>query len=194
LPEVKLKKLIFLLLGFFLWQSALSQQTVKTQTGSKTLVGSGVTITSDASSITFTVSGGGGGGESAQLDVCLIASQTWTNQPAAEQEFQNVNFYRHKADLSQFDSVRVQAGIAVAGAAAGTAVFIEYSLDGTNFFDLGTSANSPIVTIANTTGSKIGAWTPIIAQAKTEVWLRVVGVTGNGTADPQFRFINAQFK
>jgi hypothetical protein len=115
----------------------------------------------------------------------------WTNQPAALTELFGNTIGRNKADFSASAQVRLLCDVAQAGAAT-AAIRVQYSTDQAswNYLDGGTG---PSVNI-NTTGLKVSSWVNLAAGAKADVFLRAVGVNGDGTADPGFSNIILQVK
>ena len=81
----------------------------------------------------------------------------------------------------------------VGQAGAGSAALrVQYSSDQSawNYLDGGTG---PSVTIS-TTGLKVSTWVALVAGAKADVFLRVVGINGDGSADPSFGNVILQVK
>ncbi|MDQ5822414.1 MAG: hypothetical protein M3540_13335, partial [Actinomycetota bacterium] len=87
--------------------------------------------------------------------------------------------------------VRLLSNVGQAGTAT-AALRVQYSLDQAawNYLDGGTGPSVGI----NTTGLKVSAWLNLPAGAKADVFLRVVGINGDGTADPSFGNIILQVK
>jgi hypothetical protein len=113
----------------------------------------------------------------------------WTNLPNALAEFPGpVPPTRTKWDLTSFDVCRVLANVSVA-AANGTVIGVQGSVDAAAWTTLCS------VTINNATGLQVGAVAtlPPAVKAAGDVFLRVAGQGGNGTADPAFLSIAAQF-
>ncbi|MGB9677888.1 MAG: hypothetical protein ACPLZ9_04645, partial [Candidatus Ratteibacteria bacterium] len=114
----------------------------------------------------------------------------WTNMPATLTEFAGGR-YRIYYDLTNFTQARLVGTVIVAGA-ANAQIRVQYSTDQTNWYYLdGTSG--PYVSIG-TTGYKISSWVNIASGAKTNVYLRLVGINGDGTADPQFNSFRLQLR
>mgnify|MGYP000378858108 CR=1 FL=1 len=107
----------------------------------------------------------------------------WTNMPAALTEIFGNTYYRISYDLSNFNYARLVGNVVVAGA-TNAQIRVQYSVDETNWFYLD-GVDGPKVAI-NTTGHKISTWVNIVSGAKTNVYLRLVGINGNGAADPRF--------
>jgi len=113
-------------------------------------------------------------------DAALTA---WTNMPAAETEFRAVLNTRTKIDLTSANNSRVIVRIGTAPV-ANAKIKVQYSTDDTNFSDL-CSVTMP----ATANKTNVGDWTAVPGGAKQDVFVRVVGVDGNGSADPTFGLI-----
>jgi hypothetical protein len=120
-----------------------------------------------------------------------FGSPSWGNQPASLTELFGTTAGRLKADLTNVTQVRLQATVVVAG--AGTAALrVQYSTDQSSWSYLD-GASGPSVNV-NTTGVKVSSWVAPAAAAKADVFLRVVGINGDATADPSFSNILLQVK
>ncbi|MCD6418369.1 hypothetical protein J7M00_06260 [bacterium] len=117
--------------------------------------------------------------------------ERWRNQPAALRELFNNTGNRTMVDLTNATQVRLTVGVVVAGAATAQ-IRAQYSTDLStwSYLDGGTG---PSVAI-NTAGLKVSSWVNIVSAAQTDVYIRIVGINGNGIADPQFGLITLQFK
>jgi hypothetical protein len=112
-----------------------------------------------------------------------FGNPAWTNQPAGLTELFGTTVGRLKADLTATAQVRLIANVATAGA-AGAAIRAQHSTDQStwNYLD---GATGPSVGVG-TTGLKVSAWVNVTGAAKADVFIRVVGISGDGTADPAF--------
>lgn len=117
----------------------------------------------------------------------------WTNMPNAVTELFGAIVNRRQFDLRGFSEFRLQARLAVVGAAAAV-LRMEYSTNsGSSWANLESSGTSADLSIA--AGSVIaGSWGQIAAGAKADVWLRIVGQNGDGAADPSFTTIFLQLR
>jgi hypothetical protein len=118
-------------------------------------------------------------------------SPTWTDQPAALTELFGLTASRLKADLTAATQVRLVCNVVQAGSAS-AAIRVQYSTDQSSWTYLDGSSG-PSVGVG-TTGVKVSSWVSPAAGAKADVFLRAVGVSGNGTADPSFSNILLQVK
>lgn len=111
------------------------------------------------------------------------AVSVWTNMPAAKTELFGVTTHRTKVDLTNVTGVTFVVNVQTAGV-AGSKLRVEYSTDESTWAALQATGNAPEVAI-DATGVKTAAAT-IDAGAKANVFLRVVGISGDGATDPAF--------
>lgn len=125
------------------------------------------------------------------ITVLNFVGGTWTNQPAAVTElFSTVNG-RTKFDFSGYSQFRLLVQVNTVGAAT-SVLFAQYSTDGATWNNL-ESATTNNIAIA-TTGLKFGSWANIASGALFDVFIRIAGQNGNGSADPAFGNISIQVK
>lgn len=125
---------------------------------------------------------------------CTInaATVTWTNQPAALTELFGLNDRRLPFDLSRFSQARITVNVEVA-AFTGATLRAEFATtDGGTYAALDNSTG-PNVAI-DTTGTKVSSWVNLTTAARADVFLRIVGVGGDGTVDPDLGLISIQFR
>lgn len=115
----------------------------------------------------------------------------WTNQPAALTEFLGVTRHRTKVDLTNMTQVRLTVAVMTAGTAA-SVLRAQYSTDGTNWSYLDGGTGPEIA--ENPTGLKVSSFVNLTVGAKADVFLRIVGLSGDGVVDPAFGLITLQFK
>lgn len=131
-----------------------------------------------------------------QMNVCLhapSAAGNWANMPAALTEFRNVAAAptRSKADLSGFTQARVVVRLSTVGAAAAE-IRGQYSTDEVAWSYLD-GASGPGASLA-AVGTIASAWVDLEDNAKADVFLRIIGINGNGNADPVFGAVSLQFR
>lgn len=115
------------------------------------------------------------------MTVTLRAGQdVWTNMGAGSAEYMDAVTRRTLVDLSELDLVRFVLGVHVAGAAAAT-LKVQYTADLTGVAGW---ADLTATLALNPTGMKFTTAAAIPEAAKTVVLLRLVGVSGDGVADP----------
>jgi hypothetical protein len=119
------------------------------------------------------------------------ASEVWNNMPSVLTEFLNSTRYRTKYDLTNATQARVVVMVLTAGSAS-SIICAQYSTDQTTWYYLD-GGTGPCATI-NATGVRTSAYVNLPAGAKADVFLRIVGKDGNGSADPAFGQISIQLK
>lgn len=133
------------------------------------------------------------GGGTLPTPICIelwqdAALTAWTNMPAVLTEFRAILNTRTKLDLTNATYSRITVRVGVAPA-ANAKIKVQYSADETTWYDF-CSVTMPAT--ANLTN--VGAWTAVNAGAKADVFIRLVGIDGNGAADPTFGLITLQIK
>lgn len=120
------------------------------------------------------------------------ATVTWTNQPAALTELFGLTDRRVPFDATRFTQARIAANVEVAGATGATLRCEFATTDGGAYgaLDGGTGPN----VLIDALGTKVGSWVTLVSGAKADVFLRVVGVGGDGAADPDLGLIAVQFR
>lgn len=115
----------------------------------------------------------------------LLVATTHTNVPAALTEVAGV--YRIRIDLSGLTWVRCGCRVQL-GVVGGGTIKVQYSLNESAWVDL--CSGVPLTA----QGTLVSPWELIADAAKTDVFLRVVTVGGDGVADPQTRGLYLQFR
>ncbi len=127
--------------------------------------------------------------------VAQVGSLAWTNMPSALTEWYSTpNRYRVKADLTNARQARVTVAVNVA-AAANAECRVQYATDGDGqgtwaYLD---GVDGPKVNVGSIEG-KASAWVNLASGAKADVWLRLVGINGDGAADPSFGTVTVQLR
>ena len=140
----------------------------------------------------------GGGGDGLRVDFFWSATAiVATNMPAADQEFPvggSSRIYRRAVDLSACTEGRLCL-IQNAAASATTALArLQYaSAIGGAYADLDVERAMHNLGDANGT-HLVGSWSSLAALGRDAVFLRVMLSDGNGTADPSFYAIYAEFR
>jgi hypothetical protein len=119
----------------------------------------------------------------------------WANMPSAITELFNDSQWRMKLDLggaAQFRLVAIQGGVG----APGSKLRVQYSTDQITWSDLENRGMTGDLALATTGATQlvIGEWGPITDAAKGDVFLRVVGLNGNGKATSAWFSIRMQLK
>lgn len=122
----------------------------------------------------------------------LFAAQAWTDMPAALTELQGSTRNRMKFDMSRYTQARATVRTTAAGA-SGAEMRIQYSTDQSAWSYLDGAAG-PAVAIDAANATQVGAWVSLSAEARSDVFLRVIGIGGDGAVDPSFNLITLQLK
>lgn len=112
----------------------------------------------------------------------------WANMPAALTELFGSTGYRTKFDLSGFAQIRLLAHVATAGR-TGSKLSVQYSTDQTTWQYID---GSGAISSALIVGLQVSAWASIVAAAQADVFLRVVGIGGDGAINPVLGNITIQ--
>ena len=113
---------------------------------------------------------------------------TWTNMPTAATElFGNVH-RRAKVHLVDVDQVRLVARVSTAGA-TNAVIRAQYSTDESAWNTLTTDLG-----INGTASTRASAWQACPAGAKGEVFVRVMGQSGDGAFDPVLGNIYLEYR
>lgn len=116
---------------------------------------------------------------------------TWTDMPAALTELFGSTAYRTKADLSNVSQARIVARVESAGAGSAE-LRVQYSTDQSSW-DYLDGASGPGADISGA-GTPVSSWVDLAAGAKADVFLRIVGINGDGSEDPEFGVVMVEFK
>jgi hypothetical protein len=116
----------------------------------------------------------------------------WPNMPNAQTEFFGATAMRTKFDLTNSTQARLLVNVGPTAGSAGSTLAVQYSTNQTTWLDLVTGGLSVPITAANTL--QVSNFTNLVAGAKADVFLRVVGAGGNGTVDPRFGNVQLQVK
>ncbi len=108
----------------------------------------------------------------------------WTNMPAALTEYNAGNRTRIKCDLTNVDQVRLTIAVTTAGTAT-SEIRLQYATDGDtqNTWAFLDGADGPKANMGSV-GARASAWAALVTGAKADVWVRAVGINGDGAIDP----------
>lgn len=123
------------------------------------------------------------------LTVCMHtnpAGTAWASMPAALTEYAGNVRNRVKVDMTNYTQARLTVAMPATAGAAGSELRVQYATDGDTqaawaYLD---NSSGPKVSIATANKGAVGAWINLVAGAQADVWLRLVGINGNGTAGP----------
>jgi hypothetical protein len=122
------------------------------------------------------------------------AAQTWTNMPAAITEFRGLTLFRCYTNLGVRTEGQLQVNVIVPGA-IGAELRMQCSIDnGSTWRTLGAIGTPGPSAAIDTVGTIKGPWANIGPAVRKEVLLRLIGIGGNGTADPQFGEISLRVR
>lgn len=122
------------------------------------------------------------------------SAYTWNNMPAALTEINSTPAWRLYQDLTNFTQVRMQVFVYGTGS-ANAKIRLQYSTDNGSTWSYMDDVSGPSVSIYVTSQKlQVSDWVNLATGAKREVLLRIVGIDGDGVADPSFTLIVAQFK
>lgn len=143
--------------------------------------------------------GGSGGVLRVVFATPVLAALVWTNMPAALSflfSTASVGKEIQKVDLTNFTQCRLLVNKQGTAGVAGSKLILRYrtafNQTVANYSDIGTSEVSVAVNVQNAfldTG-----WINIVAGAKADVFIAVLGSGGDGALDPAFGPIVAEFK
>lgn len=143
-----------------------------------------------------TPAGGGGAGQLVVTLVADSAAAAWANMPAAATLFAASHRHVTKADLSNYSEVRLvvnkQATLGAASAILELRYAAVFGTAAASYSSIGTSAVQVAINVQNS--ALESAWIPLVAGAKGDVFLAIVGSGGDGVLDPTFGNISAQFR
>lgn len=145
---------------------------------------------------TLNASGGGGSGQLAVTLLTGAAATTWTNMPSAATFFNGSHRFATKVDLTNYTQCRLILNKQATAGAASAVVALIYrtAFDTTvgNWLTIGSSSVQVAVNVQNTVLDS--GWIDLVAGAKGDVFITLVGSGGDGVIDPTFGTIVAEFK
>lgn len=124
------------------------------------------------------------------------AATTWASQPAALTEMRGLTTDRTKVDLASYTQARVTVAVGATAGNAGSTIAVQYATDGDTqaawaYLD---GASGPAAASSTASKGAASGWVTLAAAAKGDVWLRVVGVGGNGTISPIYGNVTLHLK
>lgn len=119
------------------------------------------------------------------------SAASWLLMPAALTELFGSTILRQRADLTGASQARLIANVSAAGAAA-AALRVQYSLDAAAW-DYLDGSSGPSAGIGST-GLSVSSWVTLVSAAVADVYLRVVGISGDGATSPDFGAIALQVR
>ena len=124
------------------------------------------------------------------------AETPWASQPAALTEMRGQTLTRTKVDLTGYTQARVTLAVGATAGNAGSTIAVQYATDGDTqsawvYLD---GASGPAAPSSTAGKGAASGWVNLAAAAKGDVWLRVVGVGGNGTISPIYGTVTLHLK
>jgi hypothetical protein len=134
------------------------------------------------------------------LRVTLSAelANTWANMPATLQFFDSSNAFITQAELSTFNQVRLIVNKGATAGATGSKLLLRYQATSgapfteSSYLAIGTSEVSVAIDTTNTILTT--SWINLASGAIGDVWVALMGIDGDSTADPVFGNITAEFR
>lgn len=130
------------------------------------------------------------------VPLILDPAWTWTNMPLALTFANGALRMVQKVDLTNYADVRFRVFKAATAGAAASKLILRYitaiNTTAANWLDIGTSEVSVATNVQNTfldTG-----WIALVAGAKADVFITVLGSGGDGAIDPIFGSVVAEFR
>lgn len=186
--------------GFTTTFAAGASATMETSSGGATVVASATenfvlwSATKRAANVWSVQNGRAASGSFTEVPLQGFVA-TYTNMPsgAAEIAAGTTGRYRSKFDFTNFTSIRCVASVSVVGA-TNAGFYLEYSTDQSAWTTLGAGSGGDIARIGDAIGASVSDWITIPAGMKADVWIRGMGVAGDGAADPVVGRVGFQVK
>jgi len=131
-----------------------------------------------------------------RIDFNSALPDTWTNMPSAISFFDGSTAFINAAELSNFTQVRLLINKLGTAGASGSAIILRYNTTYTQNANLWSAIGTTSVQLAvnNTNQFLETAWIDLVAGAKADVFIALMGSGGDGAADPIFGMIAAEFR
>jgi hypothetical protein len=145
----------------------------------------------------ITVAAPSGGGSSVyRIDFNSAMPDTWTNMPSALAFFDGSTAFITAAELTNFTQVRLLINKLGTAGAASSIVVLRYNTTYTQNVNLWSTIGTTSVQLAvnNTNQLLETAWIDLVAGAKADVFIALMGSGGDGAIDPIFGMIAAEFR
>jgi hypothetical protein len=127
----------------------------------------------------------------------LSTALAWTNMPSAVTEIYNNSSRRVAFDLTGFGQFRLEAVQSAAGALdTQPKLRAQYSSDQSSWSNLEDSTTNGDLTVSASSGTQVvvGSWVNIVAAARADVYVRLVGLNGDAIGDPSWYTLRIQMK
>ena len=137
-------------------------------------------------------------GRSTRLAFSAEVPNTWSNMPSTLQFFDSSSAYVTQIDLTAYNQVRLIVNKQGTAGATGSKLLVRYQattgtpFDESLYLAIGTSEVS--VAVDTTSNILTTSWIDLASGAKSDVWVALMGIDGDTTADPVFGNIYAEFR
>jgi hypothetical protein len=137
-------------------------------------------------------------GRSIRLAFSAEVPNTWSNMPSTLQFFDSSSAYVTQIDLTYYNQVRLIVNKQGTAGAAGSKLLVRYQattgtpFDESLYLAIGTSEVS--LAVDTTNNILVTSWIDLVSGAKSDVWVALMGIDGDTTADPVFGNIYAEFR
>ena len=127
------------------------------------------------------------------------AAGAWTNMPTAATLFNGSHRHVTRVDLTGFTEVRLVVNKQATAGAAASKLALRFSASfqasAGGYENIGAGGAEVACSPLNVQNTIVtSAWTPLIAGARTDVFLALVGSGGDGALDPAFGSVVAEFR
>lgn len=138
----------------------------------------------------------GGSAPLYRIDFNTTMPDTWSNMPSAISFYDGSAAFITAAELSNFTQVRLLINKLGTAGATGSAIILRYNTTYTQNANLWSAIGTTSVQLAvnNTNQFLETAWIDLVAGAKADVFIALMGSGGDGAADPIFGMITAEFR
>jgi hypothetical protein len=137
-------------------------------------------------------------GRSIRLAFSAEVPNTWSNMPSTLQFFDSSSAYVTQIDLTYYNQVRLIVNKQGTAGATGSKLLIRYQattgapFTESSYLAIGTSEVS--LAVDTTNNILTTSWIDLASGAKSDVWVALMGIDGDTTADPVFGNIYAEFR
>jgi hypothetical protein len=137
-------------------------------------------------------------GRSIRLAFSAEVPNTWSNMPSTLQFFDSSSAYVTQIDLTYYNQVRLIVNKQGTAGATGSKLLVRYQattgapFTESSYLAIGTSEVS--VAVDTTNNILTTSWIDLASGAKSDVWVALMGIDGDTTADPVFGNIYAEFR
>jgi hypothetical protein len=137
-------------------------------------------------------------GRSIRLAFSAEVPNTWSNMPSTLQFFDSSSAYVTQIDLTYYNQVRLIVNKQGTAGATGSKLLVRYQattgapFTESSYLAIGTSEVS--VAVDTTNNILVTSWIDLASGAKSDVWVALMGIDGDTTADPVFGNIYAEFR